>query len=181
EPALVAHGTIPLLVVVRVVRGVLRLPAPLHATEPTHAFFGHGRSGLVSQRRARGQPPLRERDELSPADPQLSERPHATSPAYAFFGHARSGIVWRQPPLRKRHEQSTGPPATGYAISSLTIPSSTRTANVATGSTAGSVRGMPVRMSMFAPWRGQIATPVSGSKSPSHSGPSSCEQQSAMA
>jgi len=35
--------------------------------------------------------------------------------------------------------------------STLTIPSSTRTGNVSTGKTAGSVNGLPVRMSIWAP------------------------------
>src|SRR5439155_4724631 len=65
--------------------------------------------------------------------------------------------------------------------STLIIPSSTRTGKVLTGCTAGSVRARPLRMSMFAPCRGQIATPSSQSKSPSQSGPSSCEQRSSSA
>src|SRR5436190_10916367 len=94
-----------------------------------------------------------------------------------------------------RHEQSErkpshvkeyeGPPAPDSAYpglrSTLTIPSSTRTGKVSTGNTAGSVSGRPLRMSMFAPCRGQTAYPSSASKSPSHSGPSSWEQRSSIA
>ncbi len=50
--------------------------------------------------------------------------------------------------------------------STFTHPSSTRTANVATGSNAGSVSGRPVAMSKREPWRGQIAMHSSGSHSP---------------
>ena len=43
----------------------------------------------------------------------------------------------------------------------FTSPSSTRTGNVSTGSTAGSESGRPVQISIRAPWRGQTATPSS--------------------
>src|SRR5207245_2420153 len=65
--------------------------------------------------------------------------------------------------------------------STLIIPSSTRTGKVSTGWYAGRVSGRPERMSKFAPCLGQMTTPDSGSKSPSQSGPSSCEQRSSIA
>src|SRR5438128_3770416 len=68
-------------------------------------------------------------------------------------------------------------PRLAHATLTLTIPSSTRTGKVSTGSTAGRVSGRPVRMSMCAPCRGQTAYPSSTSKSPSASGPSSCEHR----
>jgi hypothetical protein len=63
----------------------------------------------------------------------------------------------------------------------FTMPSSTRTGNVSTGSTAGSDNGRPVQISIRAPCRGHTAIPSSASKSPSQSGPSSWEQRSSSA
>ena len=45
----------------------------------------------------------------------------------------------------------------------------------------GQGQRLPVRTSKREPWRGQMATHSSGSKSPSQSGPSSCEQRSSIA
>src|SRR5207244_3511661 len=50
-------------------------------------------------------------------------------------------------------------PRLAHATLTLTIPSSTRTGKVSTGSTAGRVRGRPLRMSMCAPCRGHTAYP----------------------
>ena len=52
---------------------------------------------------------------------------------------------------------------------------------VSTAMYAGSVSARPVVMSKRAPCRGQTATRSSQSNSPSHSGPSSCEQRSSIA
>ena len=58
-----------------------------------------------------------------------------------------------------RSSPSSGP-AVGQTTSTLTIPSSTWTGKVLTDSTAGRVSARPVRMSMFAPCRGQIGDAV---------------------
>src|SRR5262249_5796306 len=67
---------------------------------------------------------------------------------------------------------------TALHTSTLTIPSSTRTGKVSTGSKAGSDSGSPVRRSKLEPCRGHTTVRSSGSQSPSQSGPSSCEQRS---
>jgi hypothetical protein len=83
--------------------------------------------------------------------------------------------------LRLEPREHGPDPVVQHQTSTLTIPSSTTTGNVSTGKAAGKVSAAPVRMSICDPCRGQTANPSSMSKSPSQSGPSSCEHRSSIA
>src|ERR1700741_688731 len=68
-----------------------------------------------------------------------------------------------------------------YSTSSLIVSSSMITGYVSTGTYAGKVNGLPVFRSNSDPCRGHSTVQLSGSNSPSASGPSSCEQRSSIA
>src|SRR2546430_8307599 len=85
--------------------------------------------------------------------------------------------------LRKRFVlgQYGGLGSSHYSTSSLIVSSSMITGYVSTGTYAGKVFGCPVFRSNSEPWRGHSIVHASWYRSPSTSGPLSCEHRSSIA